>query len=159
MFDRTYKRHKAGRIAEAKIGYRQVLDVEPDHRKALYGLAQLLAADGDHRAATKTFRTFVALEPEAYKAWLKLGDSLVAQRKFADAVEAYREVVKRQPEFIIYRKLGDALVRLARVEEAVTKMAADEPRAAGDEYAGHGNRSIKSQCAVRDIRAAISFGR
>ncbi|MCH8182876.1 MAG: GNAT family N-acetyltransferase [Proteobacteria bacterium] len=119
VFDRTFKRHKSGRIAEAKIGYRQVLDVEPGHRKALYGLAQLLAADGDHRAATKTFRTFVALEPEAYKAWFKLGDSLVAQRKFADAVEAYREVVKRQPEFIIYRKLGDALVRLARVEEAV----------------------------------------
>lgn len=119
VFDRTFEHHQGGRVAEAKIGYRQILDVEPDHRKALYALAQLLTADGDHRAATKTFRTFVALEPEAYKAWFKLGDSLVAQRKFAEAVEAYREVVKRQPEFVVYKKLGDALLRLAQVEEAV----------------------------------------
>ena len=119
VFDRAFEYHQAGRIAKAKTGYGQILDVEPDHRKALYALAQLLAADGDHSGAAKTLRTFLALEPEAYKAWFKLGDSLMAQREFADAVEAYREVVKRRPEFIAYRNLGDALLQLGEVEEAV----------------------------------------
>ena len=119
VFARTFKRHEAGRIAQAKIGYRQILDVEPGHRKALFALAQLLAADGDHAGAAKTFRTFVALEPEAFKAWSKLGDSLMARREFAEAVEAYREVVKRRPEFTAYRNLGDALLQLGEVEEAV----------------------------------------
>lgn len=119
VFDRTFEFHQAGRVAEAKIGYGQILDVEPDHRKALYAMAQLLAADGDHAGAAKTFRTFIALEPEAYKAWFKLGEALVAQREFAEAVEAYREVVKRHPEFIVYKNLGDALLQLGEVEEAV----------------------------------------
>lgn len=128
VFDRTFEFHQAGRVAEAKIGYGQILDVEPDHRKALYALAQLLAADGDHAGAAKTFRTFIALEPEAYKAWFKLGDSLAAQREFAAAVQAYREVVKRRPEFIVYRNLGDALLQLGEVEEAfaVFEMALDQ---------------------------------
>lgn len=119
VFERTFEHHQAGRVAEAKIGYGQILDVEPNHRKALYALAQLLAADGDHRAAAKTLTTFVALEPDAYKAWFKLGESLKAQHKFAKAVDAYRKVVERRPEFVAYKKLGDALLGLAQVEEAV----------------------------------------
>ena len=42
VFDYTFKFHQAGRIADARIGYKQILEIEPDHRKALYGFAKLL---------------------------------------------------------------------------------------------------------------------
>ncbi len=91
-------------------------------------MAQLLAADGDHAAAVKTFRTFVALEPGSYRAWSKLGDSLAAQGKSEEAVGAYRKVVESHPDFMSYKSLGDALLELGEVEEAVAtfEMALDE---------------------------------
>ena len=41
------------------------------------------------------------------------------QGEFAAAIDAYHEVVKRRPEFVAYKNLGDALLRLGRVEEAI----------------------------------------
>lgn len=127
VFDRSFAFHKAGRVADAKNGYGQILDIEPENRITLYALAQLLAADGDHAAAVKTFRTFVALEPGSHRAWSKLGDSLAAQRKSEEAADAYRKVVARHPDFMSYKSLGDALLELGEVEEAVAtfEMALD----------------------------------
>ncbi len=119
VLERSLDLHQSGQLAKAKIGYRQILEVEPEHRKALFGISQLLAAEGDHGAAVKSLRNFVALEPDAYKAWFNMGDSLVALGEFAAAADAYREVVNRRPEFIAYKNLGDALLHAGRVEEAI----------------------------------------
>lgn len=137
VFNSTFRYHKAGRIAEAKIGYGQILDVDPGHRKALYGMAQVLATEGDHRAATKTFKAFLAIVPEGHKAWLRLGNSLVARRMFTEAAQAYRKAVKLQPGFAAYKKLGDTLLQLSQVVEAFAAfdLALEQKLPADDDWA------------------------
>ena len=107
-----------GQIAEARTGLQQILDVEPCNEKALWALGQLESAAGDHDAAVRALESLVALAPKAHESWMKLGDSLSALGRTKAAVESYREVIKRQPEFSAYKNLGDALLQSGRIEEA-----------------------------------------
>ena len=76
------------------------------------------SAAGDHDAAVRALESLVALAPKAHESWMKLGDSLSALGRTKAAVESYREVIKRQPEFSAYKNLGDALLQSGRIEEA-----------------------------------------
>lgn len=97
VMKRTLALHKAGRFAEAEIGYRQVLKVAPRSVTALYGLGQLMAQKGNHKAAVRAFRRLLAVKPESEKAWLRLGRSLEARESFAEAADAYRKALDHDP--------------------------------------------------------------
>jgi Tfp pilus assembly protein PilF len=95
---RTAQLHLDGRLAEAELGYRQALEIKPRSPDALYGLGQLMAQKGDYDAAEALFKALVDVAPESYKAWLRLGDILEAQRRFPEAVDAYCKAIRRRPE-------------------------------------------------------------
>jgi tetratricopeptide (TPR) repeat protein len=117
---RATELHKAGQLAEAERGYRQILETDARYAPALDCLGQLMAAKGDHGAAKKLFRTLVAVQPDSHRAWFRLGQSLQACGEVAAAAEAYREAVARQHEFpVAHYGLGCALLKLGEFDEAL----------------------------------------
>jgi CelD/BcsL family acetyltransferase involved in cellulose biosynthesis len=61
VFRRSFELHEKGNLKEAEIGYRQILEVDPGSGKALFGLGQILAAEGKHDAAIDAFRKYVGI--------------------------------------------------------------------------------------------------
>lgn len=121
VLKRTAALHKAGRLAAAEIGYRQLLATDPHLPAALYGLGQLQAQKGKHGAAAQCFRTLVKVNPKSDKAWLRLGAALEAGKKLSAAADAYRKVTEARPDSrAAHMKLGQALMKLGRTADADT---------------------------------------
>lgn len=111
--------HKINKLADAERGYRQVLEVTPKSPAALYGYGQLLAKKGDHRGAARLFRRLVAVKPDARNAWLRLAFSLEVEKRFADAAEVYRNLIRQRPsDAEAYAQLSRTLLALGKEGEA-----------------------------------------
>jgi tetratricopeptide (TPR) repeat protein len=110
--------HQKGQVAEAEIGYRRILEVQPRHADALHRLGQLLAAKGNHADAKRLFRTLTVVRPDAVKAWLCLAQVCENLGQHREAVQPYLEAMRLRPDqadgFI---GLSRALVKLGRIEE------------------------------------------
>jgi tetratricopeptide (TPR) repeat protein len=89
--------HKDRKLAQAETAYRQILETDPGHRRALYGLGRLLAEKGDHREAARRFQTLSSIEPESAKVWHRLGNALQALDDHAGAAEALGKATELKP--------------------------------------------------------------
>ncbi|MGO4712007.1 GNAT family N-acetyltransferase [Bradyrhizobium sp. 2TAF24] len=118
------ERHQAGKLAEAEIGYRQILETAPRDDNTLHRFGQLLATKGDHRAAKRIFARLIEVRPDTFKPRLCLGQSCEALGQFSEAADAYREVARLQPDAPgIAGLLSRALLRAGRNEEALRLVA------------------------------------
>ncbi|MGH6929426.1 MAG: GNAT family N-acetyltransferase, partial [Dongiaceae bacterium] len=116
---------KAGRVAQAERGYRQILEVEPHNADALYGLAKIVAKRGESAAAIGLFRTLLAVRPDLARAWFRLGRLLAASGAFAEAAAAYCEGIEREPAMAGgYLELSRVLVELGQFDQAVAAFEA-----------------------------------
>ena len=125
VLQRAFELHQADRLAEAERAYRQVLDVDPHHAKALHLLGTVAAKRGDHVTAVKQFRLLVSLRPDVVTTWYELGKSLQVRGAWAEAADAYCELVSRQvthPQ--AYCNLGQVLLKLDQIDHAVTAFEA-----------------------------------
>jgi len=120
VFARAVELHKAGKIAIAERGYRQILDTDPGHAQALYCLGQLMAAKGRFGAAKRLFTALTELRPRSEKAWAWLAQSLEARDRLIEAADAYRTIIKINPDSAgAHNRLGGLLFKLRRFDEAV----------------------------------------
>ncbi|MGH7030291.1 MAG: GNAT family N-acetyltransferase [Stellaceae bacterium] len=94
----TAELHDQGDAAIAERGYRQILEVAPDHALALYRFGRLMADNGDHAQARELLSRSVAAEPDGDNAWLCLARSLLALGQNQEALAACYEAVRLQPE-------------------------------------------------------------
>lgn len=79
----------------------------------------LLAADRFEEAELE-FRIALRIDLWAVPAWQGLGQSLAGQRKWSDAEEVYRGVLRLAPESApLHELLGDALLAVGRTKEAL----------------------------------------
>lgn len=120
MFKTATGHHQQGRLVEAESGYRAILDANPRHVGALYGLGQMLAARGDHGTAEQLFSVLVSVDKSSAKGWLRLAAALQAREKFQAAADAYREAIQHRPDLVeAHNGLGNVLVRLGQREDAI----------------------------------------
>ncbi len=125
VFRRALALHKQGQLVAAERAYREILEVDPKRKDALYGLGQLLAKRGDHLAAKRLFKSLVEMDPALFKIWFRLGRSCLARGELSEAAEAYCEVIEREPEFVnAYHDLGLALIQLELVAQATAAFEA-----------------------------------
>lgn len=121
----SMEHHRAGRHEAAEIGYRQVVQADPNNADALYGLGQFAAKRGEHGAAIALFRTLLAVAPATHKAWFRLGRSLRGSGEFWEAVRAYCEGIERGGALPgAYYDLGHLLLQLGQVDLAVAAFEA-----------------------------------
>lgn len=124
--------HRKGQAADAEVGYRRILEVEPKHADALHRLGQLLAAKGDFPAAKRQFRILTTVRPDAAKAWQCLGQVCESLGQHEEALRQHLEFMRLQPDqpdgFVAVARCMAKLGRMAEVNAAL--LAAIEPASA-----------------------------
>ncbi len=116
----TARHHRANRLAEAGQGYRQILEVEPKHPEALYGLGVLMKQKGEYQSAENLLRSLLQVQPNSTKAWFSLGNLHQDRGQLSEAVEAYDQVLALQPNSpAVYNNLGYTLQQQGKWEDAI----------------------------------------
>jgi len=114
-----------GDVPSAKEQLDQVLKLDPRFVDARLALAQLQARSGDPKAAEQELRELVTLAPNSPTAYLLLGDFLVSQKAFSQAIDIYQHAVAlngRDP--VIHLHLGLADRAAGRVDDAFHELEA-----------------------------------
>jgi len=125
VLERAFELQQAKRNEAAERACHQVLEVDPHNAKALHVLGTAEAKRGNHLMAAKHFRLIVSLVPNAVASWYALGKSLQARGAWAEAADAYCELISRQPTHAqVYHNLGQVLLKLDQVDHAVTAFEA-----------------------------------
>jgi CelD/BcsL family acetyltransferase involved in cellulose biosynthesis len=115
--------HKAGSFEAAQAAYLQILQVDPNHRRTLYQLAQLLTKSGAHRQAAEVLEKLSALSPASVKIWLRLGFALKAAGQFAEAISAFEKAMQLSPGLTIAKfGIGQSLLQQWRIDEAAAEL-------------------------------------
>ena len=111
----------AGKAAEAKAAYQNILDSDPNHAKALLGLGRLAMNEGDNEAALAHLDK-ISLVDDARKEADRLIARLKLQSGAAESESALREKVKADPKNLAARyELAQALAGAEKYEEALNE--------------------------------------
>jgi protein O-GlcNAc transferase len=112
--------HRAGRLPQAEICYRQVLAAEPDHADALHLMGIIAQQMGRHDVAVDLIRRAITLNGNNPAYFCNLGDALRDLGYLADAVAACSHAVRMKPDFAeAHSNLGLALKGQGRLDEAI----------------------------------------
>ncbi len=102
--------HRAGRIDEAWVKYREILSVEPHHADALHMLGVIAAGRGHHHDAFVFFEKAVACAPRNASFLNNLGVSARAIGDTAYAEKVFQEALAIDPELLdAHCNLGNSL--------------------------------------------------
>ena len=112
--------HRANRLDEAHLLYRQVLELQPDHPEALYSLGMLVQQLGQLQTAEQWLSAASLVQPGSVKTWFSLANLRASQQQYPEAVTAYRQALALRPDSLpIYNNLGYALQQLGLFDEAI----------------------------------------
>jgi len=112
--------HQAGHLPQAEKLYRQVLQQDPRHARALYGLGTLAVQTGHNPQALELLQRAAAGEPNWPEVHEMLGSCLYALGRRDEALAAYQQAVALNPEFVeALNNLGNVLREHHRYDEAI----------------------------------------
>ena len=115
---RAMDHHRRGQLADAELGYRQALELDPDNADALQLLGTIVAQRGDFAAGIGLVSRALALNPDSKEAHLNLANIYARALRMADAAHHFREVLRRDGDNIqAANGLGGALVDLGHYTE------------------------------------------
>ncbi|MEH2231816.1 MAG: tetratricopeptide repeat protein [Nostoc sp.] len=114
------KHYRANDLTKAEQLYRQILEKEPNHPEALYGLGILAQQVGQFQNAEQLLNELLQIQPSSVKAWFSLGNLYQAQGQLPAAVEAYQQAIALKTDSApLYNNLGYTLQLQSKWEEAV----------------------------------------
>lgn len=109
----------AGRYEEAWHVFREAAALEPENAFILYNLGTVLGMLRRYLEASFYLLEAVQLSPDMLPAWVNLGAMYNHQVKPTEALEAFRQVLRLNPQDINARyQCGVNLLRLGRLIEA-----------------------------------------
>ena len=112
---------RENRYADAEQLYRQVLEKQPDHPEALYGLGMLMQQMGQPQTAEQLLSAASQVQPNSVKIWFSLGNLRQAQGQLPEAETAYQRAIALRPDGVtIYNNLGYTLQQQGKWFEAIT---------------------------------------
>ena len=111
-------------VEEAKKNFEQELKIDPQNAGAEYVLGELARQSSQWPEAVDHFSRATKLDASFAEAYLGLGASLIAEKRFADALRPLEAGVKLQPENPAgHYDLATALSRTGHKEEAEREFA------------------------------------
>jgi protein O-GlcNAc transferase len=120
MFQLAMQYQRTNCLAEAEQLYRQILDKQPNHPDALYGLGILAQQMGQLEIAEQWLSASAQVQPNSVKTWFSLGNLCQVQGKLATAEVAYKQAIALRPDAVpIYNNLGYTLQQQGKFDEAV----------------------------------------
>jgi len=106
LLEDSLRRHREGKLDQAREGYLQVLQDMPDNPVALNLLGTLDAQTGHLDDAERLIRRAIVHSPKEPAYYSNLANVLQEKARYGDAIQAYRHALKLDP------KLADALNNL-----------------------------------------------
>ncbi|PKU26002.1 tetratricopeptide repeat protein [Telmatospirillum siberiense] len=130
-FTRAVQHHQSGRLTEAEVLYRAVLDDIPDHAASLYNLGLIALGNGRADQAVPLISRAVAQKSDDPHAHYNLGVAYHATGRPSEAANAYERALDLHPSYTTARNnLGAALMELgqpARAAEAYRSAIEQQP--------------------------------
>jgi FkbM family methyltransferase len=90
MLSQALQHHRAGRLLEADLFYRQILSDWPDHAEALHLFGVLAAQLGQHAAAAQLIARAIELQPQHGDYHASFGNVLYLQGNLRGGADAYK---------------------------------------------------------------------
>ena len=85
-----------------------VFEKEPDNARAVEQYAVVNVVRGNNANAEKAYADLTKLEPDVKSHWVSLGDCLIRQEKFKEAIPAYEKAVELDPkDLAVWELLAD----------------------------------------------------
>jgi predicted O-linked N-acetylglucosamine transferase (SPINDLY family) len=110
---------RAGRLQEAEAIYRQVLQIDPEHKDALHYLGLIAYQVGKNEIAAELIGKAIGVSPSAGMC-CNLGLVLQALGKLDAAIEQYRQAIVYQPNNAeAHNNLANALMEQGKLDDAV----------------------------------------
>jgi tetratricopeptide (TPR) repeat protein len=134
--------------------YRLAIDLERGFQQAHINLASVLVDHGELDEAIKTSRAALEFGRDDPDLWGGLGNALRDQGDYAGALEAYLEVIRIKPNYVVGRHcVGRMLAKLRKHREAIASFLEAlkiDPKFANSHY-----EIGASRLALRDFDGAI----
>jgi predicted O-linked N-acetylglucosamine transferase (SPINDLY family) len=112
--------HRHGEIDKAAQLYRQILDRDPEHSGALYGVAVIACQQDRLGEGVALVRRALAGDPRHARAHNLLGTGLTRLGRAGDALASFDQAIALQPQFAeAHGNRGNALSELGRTAEAI----------------------------------------
>jgi Tfp pilus assembly protein PilF len=110
--------HRAGRLSEAELLYRSILQARPGHPGINNNLGLVLKDQGRLQEAATTFERVLAVKPDDAMAHCNLGNVLRLQGRLDQAAGCYRRALALRPDMALaYRNLGTVLCESDHLDE------------------------------------------
>jgi len=118
-FALALQQHRAGRVAEAERGYREILQREPGHADSLHLLGVIELQSGNFTSALALVQRAVALRPDAAVCRNNLGQIFDRLGRHDEAARCYEAAIELDPAYAeAYNNLGYVLARQDRLTDA-----------------------------------------
>ena len=119
-FQVAMEHYQAGRLPEAEVVYRQILQASPSHADALHYLGVIAHQSGKSEDAVDLINRAIRAKPSA-PMYCNLGIVLQAQGKLNAAIESYRKAISLRPNHAeLHHYLGDTLKAQGNLDAAVS---------------------------------------
>lgn len=164
FFQTAIAHHRAGNLAQAEVGYRQILQLQPNHADAMHLLGLVAHQVGRHAQAAELIAKAVRIAPRNVSYLNNLGLCLRALGRLTEAIENYRKALRLAPnDPDLHNNLGNALRDIGKPEEAAAcyrKALGLEPRNAVTHYhLGNVLQDMnRHEDAVASYRKALQLG-
>jgi predicted O-linked N-acetylglucosamine transferase (SPINDLY family) len=153
-FDLALDHHRAGRLAEAELLYRQILAAQPDHADAVHAIGVIANQVGRHDLAIEWIQRAIAVRPNDPAAFCNLGEAYRSLGRPGAAIPCYHRALELNPNLAaVHNNLGAALAAQGQQDDAIAsyrralQLQPDYPEA-------HGNLGdILKQCGRLDEAA------
>jgi tetratricopeptide (TPR) repeat protein len=123
LFGTAFQLHQQGRLAEAELRYRQVLDQDSRHADSLHLLGTLAHQTGRNEMAVELIRKAIAVNKRQAAYHSNLGTAFQALGKLNEAMESYRKALSLNPNLAeAHMNLGVVLNMLGKQGEAEARL-------------------------------------
>lgn len=119
QFQEALASHKAGRLAQARGLYEDIIKRQPGHADAHHFLGVIAHQTNDHARAVELIGKAIALFPDNPAAYLNRGLAFQALKDFEPAIASHDQAIALKPDFTeAFAGRGDAQLALRRFAAA-----------------------------------------
>ncbi len=113
--------HQAGRLAEARSLYEQLLTRQPQHPDALHLLGVLLGQQGDRLAAVDMIRRAIVQQPTIASYHNNLANALKDTGRLDEAILSYRRAIELDPhDALPFANLAAISLQQGKIDDAIS---------------------------------------